>query len=204
MKKLAIIGASGHGKVVADIAEKNGYNQIVFLDDYSTGECAGYPIVGTSQYIEELSDFEFIIAIGNNKVRANKQSLLPQDRIATLIHPLAVISRRVVVNAGTVIMAGAVVNSDVTIGRGSIINTASSVDHDCIIGDFVHLSPGCHVAGNVKIANHSWLGIGTNVINNVVIGPNVIIGAGSTVTNNLPSDHIYIGTPAKKLKGNKN
>lgn len=135
MKKLAIIGAGGHGKVVADIAEKNGYNQIVFLDDYSTGECAGYPIVGTSQYFEELSDFEFIVAIGNNKIRTSKQSLLPQDRIATLIHPSAVISRRVVVNTGTVIMAGAVINSDVTIGRGSIINTSSSVDHDYIIGD---------------------------------------------------------------------
>ncbi|CYW48619.1 acetyltransferase [Streptococcus suis] len=106
MKKLAIIGASGHGKVVADIAEKNGYKEIVFLDDHSTGECAGYPIVGTSQCIEELTDFEFIIAIGNNKIRASKQCLLPQDRIATLIHPSAVISRRVVVMLGQLLWQG--------------------------------------------------------------------------------------------------
>ncbi|HFI0156866.1 TPA: acetyltransferase [Streptococcus suis] len=200
MKKLAIIGASGHGKVVADIAEKNGYNEIVFLDDYSTGECAGYPIVGTSQIIEELSDFEFIVAIGDNKIRASKQCMLPQDRIATLIHPSAVISRRVDVHAGTVIMAGAVINSDVTIGRGCIINTASSVDHDCKLGDFVHLSPGCHIAGNVKIGRDTWLGVGTTVINNINIESSVTIGAGSTVIKNLESNNTYIGTPAKELR----
>lgn len=31
MRKLAIIGASGHGKVIADIARKNGYKEIVLL-----------------------------------------------------------------------------------------------------------------------------------------------------------------------------
>lgn len=35
-KKLVIIGASGHGKVIADIAKKNGYHEIVFLDDNET------------------------------------------------------------------------------------------------------------------------------------------------------------------------
>lgn len=41
-KKLVIIGASGHGKVIADIAKKNGYYEIVFLDDNETiHECGG-------------------------------------------------------------------------------------------------------------------------------------------------------------------
>ncbi|HFU4116537.1 TPA: acetyltransferase [Streptococcus suis] len=199
MKKLAIIGASGHGKVVADIAEKNGYKEIVFLDDFATGECAGYPIVGTSKCIEELTDFEFIIAIGNNKIRASKQCLLPQNRIATLIHPSAVISRRVVVHAGTVIMAGAVINSDVIIGRGSIINTASSVDHDCKLGDFVHLSPGCHIAGNVSIGHGSWLGIGSTIIQSISICEEVIVGAGGVVIYSIERSGTYVGNPCRKV-----
>ena len=32
-ERLIIIGASGHGKVVADIAELSGYKEIAFLDD---------------------------------------------------------------------------------------------------------------------------------------------------------------------------
>lgn len=200
MKKLAIIGASGHGKVVADIAEKNDYTDIVFLDDFATGKCAGYPIIGTSKDIKNLSGFEFIIAIGDNKIRERLQSSLPANKVATLIHPKAIISRRVLIYEGAVIMAGAIVNSDVTIGKGVIINTGASVDHDCKIEDFVHLSPGCHIAGNVTIGQGSWLGIGTNVINNIKIAPSVIVGAGSTVTKDLDSGNIYIGTPTKKLR----
>lgn len=200
MKKLAIIGASGHGKVVADIAEKNGYKDIVFLDDFATNECAGYPIVGTSQSIKNLPSFEFIIAIGDNKIRERLQSSLPSNKLATLIHPTAVVSRRVNIEEGTVVMAGAIINSDVKIGKGVIINTATSVDHDCKIEDFVHLSPGCHVAGNVTIGRNSWLGIGATVVNNIKIETSVIIGAGSTVINNLSSNNTYIGTPAKELR----
>lgn len=45
-----IIGASGHGKVIADIAVKNGYGDIVFLDDdESIKECAGFPVIGKNE-----------------------------------------------------------------------------------------------------------------------------------------------------------
>ena len=44
-KKLVIIGAGGHGKVCAEIAELNGYKEIVFLDnDINKTTCLGYPI----------------------------------------------------------------------------------------------------------------------------------------------------------------
>ena len=33
MSRLIIIGASGHGKVIADIAARCGYTDIAFLDD---------------------------------------------------------------------------------------------------------------------------------------------------------------------------
>nr|AOP02846.1 Sugar O-acetyltransferase [Streptococcus suis] len=197
MKKLAIIGASGHGKVVADIAEKNGYNDIIFLDDYSTGECAGYPIVGTSQNIEKLSDFEFIIAIGNNKIRDRLLNKLPPNKIATLIHPAAVISRRVQISEGTVVMAGAIINSDVSIGKGCIINTGSSVDHDCIVGDYVHVSVGAHVAGTVAIGSHTWIGAGATVVNNISITNDTMIGAGAVVVKDCRESGTYIGIPAR-------
>lgn len=36
LSKLVIVGASGHGKVIVDIAKLNGYDNIVFLDDDET------------------------------------------------------------------------------------------------------------------------------------------------------------------------
>ena len=51
--KLVIIGASGHGKVIADIARLNGYHEIVFLDDDKSKNKNGiYDVIGTSKDIE--------------------------------------------------------------------------------------------------------------------------------------------------------
>lgn len=119
MNRLIIIGASGHGKVVADIAEKNGYTDIAFIDDNNTlTECAGLPVIGTTAEIPSLLETcDFIVAIGNAAIRQRVQATLG-NRVVTLIHPNASISRRVTIGKGCVVMAGAVINSDVTLGEG--------------------------------------------------------------------------------------
>lgn len=165
LKKLVIIGASGHGKVIADIAVRNGYEEIVFLDDdESIKECAGFPVVGKTSEAKNIEG-DKIVAIGNAKIRGRIQGEL--NNIVTLIHPTAVISRRVEIGEGTVVMAGAVINSDAVIGKGCIINTGASVDHDCRIADFVHVSVGAHVAGTCVIGDRTWIGAGATVSNNV-------------------------------------
>lgn len=195
MKKLVIVGASGHGKVIADIAVKNGYEEIVFLDDNPTlKECAGFPVVGkTSQAIE--MDGDKIVAIGNAEIREKIQGMI---NTVALIHPDAVISRRVEIDEGTVVMAGAVINSDVKIGKGCIINTCASVDHDCVIGDYVHVSVGAHVAGTCMIGNRTWIGAGTVVSNNISICDKSIVGIGAAVVKNINVPGVYVGIPARK------
>ena len=124
--RLIIIGASGHGKVVADIAMLRGYRGIVFLDDNeSIKSCGKYPIVGKSTDLSE-HDGDVFVGIGNAKIR---KSLMEQycDRFfPTLIHPNAVIAEDTTLGIGTVVMAGAVVNSGATIGKGCIINTCNN------------------------------------------------------------------------------
>lgn len=201
MKTLVIIGASGHGKVIADIALKNGYKDIVFLDDdKSKEECAGFPVVGKikdSKYIKG----DKVVAIGNTKIREQIQNELTD--VVTLIHPDACISRRVQIGEGTVVMAGAVINSDVVIGKGCIINTGSSVDHDCNLGDFVHISVGSHVSGTCNIGKGTWIGAGATVINNIDICEGCMIGAGAVVVKNIENYGTYVGVPAKEIEMNK-
>ena len=196
LKKLVIIGASGHGKVIADIAIRNGYEEIVFLDDdKSIRECAGFPVVGKTSQAAEL-DGDKIIAIGNAKIRERIQKDL--ENVVILIHPSAVVSRRVCIGIGTVVMAGAVINSDTIIGDGCIINTGSSVDHDCRIGSYSHISVGAHVAGTVEIGDRTWIGASATVINNVNICEDCMIGAGAVVVENIIKSGTYIGAPAKE------
>nr|WP_040213538.1 acetyltransferase [Clostridium polynesiense] len=198
MNRLIIIGASGHGKVVADIAIKKGYTDIVFLDDdASLKECAGYPIVGKTTDAKDMFG-DKIVAIGNADIRCEFQNQL--DNIISLIHPAAVISRRVHIGKGTVVMAGAIINSDTLIGDGCIINTGATVDHDCMIHNYVHVSVGAHVAGTCEIGNRTWVGAGSVISNNVNICNDCMIGAGAVVVSDLVKSGTYIGVPVKRVR----
>lgn len=196
LKKLIIIGASGHGKVIADIAVKSGYEEIIFLDDNEEiKDCAGFPVIGKVSEADRF-DCDKIVAIGNAKIREKIQEGL--SNVTTLIHPNAVISRRVKIGEGSVVMAGSVINSDVVIGRGCIINTCSSVDHDCVIKDYVHISVGAHVAGTVTIESRTWVGAGATVNNNMSICEDCMIGAGAVVVKDINKTGSYVGVPAKE------
>lgn len=202
-KRLVIIGASGHGKVIADIAKKSKYQEVVFLDDNeSLTECAGCKVVGTSNDVLRFSDCDFIVAIGNSKIRKKVlQKLIEKElNIATLIHPNAVIDESAQIGVGTVVMAGAVINAEVQIGKGVIINTCSSVDHDCKIGDYVHVSVGSHICGTVIVNDNTWIGAGSTVINNVSICEDCMIGIGTAVIDNIEEKGTYVGVPARKIK----
>ena len=195
--RLVIIGASGHGKVVADCAVKNGYEKIVFLDDNeSLNRCGRFPVVGKSGDVEKISG-DVIIAIGNAALRQKMQKTIARDRLITLVHPTAIVSEAAV-GLGTVILAGAIINPGTVIGEGCIINTASSVDHDCIIGNFVHVSIGSHIAGTVEIQNRTWIGAGAIVSNNIIICSDCMIGAGAVVIKSISDAGIYVGVPARK------
>lgn len=200
MNKLIIIGASGHGKVIADIAKKIGYNEIVFLDDNeNVHECGGYPVVGKSSDATGI-DADVIVAIGNAKIRKRILASIDESRITTLIHPDAVVAEDVVVGVGTVIMAGAVINPCVKIGRGCIVNTSSSIDHDCSVGDYVHVSVGAHLCGTVSVENGTWIGAGATISNNVTICENCMIGAGAVVIQDIKESGTYVGVPVKTVE----
>lgn len=197
------MGAGGHGKVVADIAKRVGYTEILFLDDNpSMKTCNGYLVVGTGKDYDQFHDSDFIVAIGNSKIRKSFQDNLSQKglSLATLVHPNAVIGENVVLGEGTVVMAGAVINPCVKIGRGCIINTCASVDHDCVVGEYAHISIGAHIAGAVTIGNDTWIGVGAAIINNVEICNDCMVGAGATVISSLCSPGTYIGAPAKRYE----
>ena len=198
MDRLVIVGASGHGKVVADIALLCGYKEIVFVDDdESIIECAGYPVVDKSH---NAPDGDLFVAIGNSKYRKLLMEYYKCRKQPILIHPSSIISKDVMIQEGTVIMAGVVVNPSVIIGKGCIINTASSIDHDCVIGDYSHVSVGSHISGTVDVGNEVWIGAGATVSNNINICSNVMIGAGAVVIKDIKESGIYIGVPAKMHK----
>lgn len=196
--RLVIVGAGGHGKVVADIALRNGYKNICFVDDNAVGECFGYPIIGTSVSIEHLDNgkTDFVIAVGNNKIR-KKIAENHNVNWVILIHPSAQVGTKVKIETGTVVMAGAVINACATIGQHCIINSCAVVEHDNILADYVHISPNVALGGTVHVGECTHIGIGATVKNNINICDNCRIGAGAVVVKDIAKNGVYTGIPAK-------
>lgn len=199
MNRLIIIGAGGHGKVIADNALKNGYQSICFVDDHATGDVVGFPVIGTCSEIEALNDgnTDFVIGIGNNTARKAIAETYPVHWVS-IVHPSAQIGFDVRIGTGTVIMSNAVVNVSAIIGEHCIINTGAVVEHDNVIEDYVHISPRAALAGTVRVGTLTHIGIGATVRNNTDICSDCIIGAGAVVVKDIREPGIYIGVPVKK------
>ena len=205
MNRLIIIGAGGHGKVIADAALKNGYANICCIDDHATGDVMGFPIIGTSADIERLNDgiTDFINAIGNNAVRkaiAEKYNV----NWVSIVHPSAQIAFNAEIGKGTVVMANAVINVCATVGEHCIINTCAVIEHDNVIENYVHISPNAALGGTVRIGSLTHVGIGATVKNNTDICSDCIIGAGAVVLENIKDKGTYVGVPARNVVNNRN
>nr|WP_101116801.1 NeuD/PglB/VioB family sugar acetyltransferase [Neisseria meningitidis] len=204
-RKLAVVGAGGHGKVVADLAAALGtYGEIVFLDDRVQGSVNGFPVIGTTLLLENsLSPEQFDIAVGNNRIRrqiAEKAAALG-FALPVLIHPDSTVSPSATVGQGGVVMAKAVVQADSVLKDGVIVNTAATVDHDCLLDAFVHISPGAHLSGNTRIGEESWIGTGACSRQQIRIGSRATIGAGAVVVRDVSDGMTVAGNPAKPLAG---
>ncbi|MEZ9678512.1 acetyltransferase [Vibrio crassostreae] len=203
MKVLAILGASGHGKVVADIAENLGWQNIVFFDDAwpSLSVIGKWRVLGNFESLV-VSDIDSVfVAIGDANVRINKLSLLKSKNknLETIIHPSAEISRYSSVGEGSIVCEGAVIKAFSKVGCATIINSNATIGHDCLISDACHISLGSSVAGNVTIGSRSWVGNGASVRQNIKIGSNVMIGTGAVVVNHIDSDLVVVGNPARPI-----
>ena len=205
MKDIIIIGAGGHASVIIDIIEsmKNAGHElriIGLLDDRKDiTKFMGYKILDeiNNAPLYNYNNIEFVIAIGNNKVRKEIAERFNGLKYFTPIHPTALIGSNVNLKSGTVIMPKVVINANTYIGNHVIINSGAIVEHDNIIDDFAHISPGTTLCGGVTVGECTHIGANSTVIPCKKIGSNSVIGAGSTVVSDILSNIVAIGTPAK-------
>lgn len=210
LPRLVILGSGGHARVVADIVRREGRFEIAgFLDDVNRDRhgqtLAGAPILGGRERVPSLRGQgveHAIVAIGDCPARVALAGELRQAglRLATALHPAAVIASDATIGDGTVVAAGAIVNPNCRVGENVIVNTAASVDHDGVVEEGAHLSPGVRLAGRVTIGRGAWVGIGAIVIDGIRIGARAVVGAGAVVVRDLPSDVLAYGVPARVVR----
>lgn len=202
---LAILGASGHGKVVADAAESAGWQDVVFFDDAwpSVSRNGTWKVVGTAGDLSgRLADFDGVtVAIGDNDIRWGKLDLLRAlgANIVSVVHSSSTVSKHASIGRGAVILAGAVVNAGAVVGAGAILNTNAVVEHDCILGNACHVSPGAVLAGGVQLGARVWVGANACIRQLVAVGDNSTIGMGAVIVANVSSGAVMVGNPGRRL-----
>lgn len=208
MKRIVIIGDSGHSKVVADVIQSND-DMIVIgkLDDkYEQVFIEDKIVKGPVNHLQKLMDDEpelgIIFGIGSNLIRKKLvlQFGLSSEMYANAVHASAVVSPSAEIGFGTVVMPGAIINADARIGEHAIVNSGSVIEHDCNLGDFVHISPQAVLSGGVSVGVGTHIGVATSIIPLKKIGAWSILGAGAVVVTDIKDRVTAVGIPAKPIK----
>jgi sugar O-acyltransferase (sialic acid O-acetyltransferase NeuD family) len=210
MQRVIVLGAGGHGQVVADIllsARDAGeaVELLGFLDDdpgLTGASVGGLPVLGQAGDLDRIPHDAVILGIGDNRTRQRLMAALLKsgEHFTVARHPSAIIARNVTIGAGSMICAGAVVNTGSSIGRGTILNTHCSVDHHNQIGECVHVAPGAHLGGDVIVEDGALIGIGATVMPQQRVGAWSCVGAGAVVTKSVPPGATVAGVPARPLQ----
>lgn len=200
-----VLGAGGHGRVVAEVARSAGYTIEGFIDDAVPlgTNVLGAPVLGTTAWLLGQPARMVALGLGDNRRREQLQQQLEaaSHHVGTFVHATAWVSPTATLGAGTVVMARVVVNAEAHIGRGVILNTGAIVEHECVVGHFAHLSPSATLGGSARIGERSHIGLGASVIHLGEVGSDCVVGAGATVIKGRIADGLtVVGVPAKPLR----
>ena len=202
---LVIIGAGGHGRVVADLALRTGFSVAGFLDRSLEVRRDGIPVLGGDDLMETMVKRQNRLAMGLGSRSAWKRRITLCERIdrlessvPTLIDPEAGVMPSVEIGRGTQVLMGARIQTGVTIEAWCVVNTAAVIEHDCWVHSNVHVAPGAILCGGVTVGEGAFIGAGSTVMEGVFVGAHATVGMGAVVIGDVPNGQVVAGIPARR------
>jgi sugar O-acyltransferase (sialic acid O-acetyltransferase NeuD family) len=212
VQRVAIIGAGGHGREIADIlrhrAEVSGGLVIEgFIDGNAKlrgQEVDGLPVLGDLNWLggADRRALKIVCALGHPPTckRLAAQVLALGFELASAVSPLAHISPAARIEPGVVIFPQAVVNTGAHVASSVTLNLGVTVSHDSSVGPYSNINPGARLAGNVTVGEGCYVGMGANVIQGCRVGEWSVVGAGAVVIRDVPPHVTAVGVPARVIK----
>ena len=199
-----LVGAGRFAEEITDVAADAGVEVAAWIEglDPSRADAAhDPPILWVDEQAGFGPDLPILPAIGSVKRRALVERLTGEGRrLATVVHPSAVVARSAVVEPGCVIFAGVVIGARSRIGTGTIVNRGALIGHHTTVGAHAFIGPGATIAGGVEIGDGAWIGIGSIVRDDRRLGAGVTVGAGAVVVADVAEGVTVIGLPARPME----
>ncbi|ARD23260.1 NeuD/PglB/VioB family sugar acetyltransferase [Shewanella japonica] len=211
-KRIVIIGGAGNGAVLAQIIldmQRAGDDIELagFLNDHhSTDELLfHWTVLGKpSQWRDLDQDVLFVFAllsVGKMRERADllKSLGIPSKRMATLIHPSAMIGFDSQIGAGSVICSNVSIQPQVKIGSNVLVRAGANVGHDVQISDYVDIGPNVCLCGYASVQEGVHVAANAVVRDGLNLGAFSVIGAGSALLKDAGEGTTWLGNPARRV-----
>lgn len=208
MTDVVIVGAGGHGRVVADCLTSSGISVRGFLDSkFAIGtDIGGHPVLGDDSWLIDNPSSIVCLGIGATKDVAARERLfnsLSGHRVVGCTHDSVIVGTAAKIHVTAQVLAGCVVNHSSFVGANAVLYSGSIIEHDCLVGEHSYLSPRVTLCGGVRVGARVFIGAGATVLPNVVIGDGATIAAGAVVTENVNENVTVMGVPAKVIDSSR-
>jgi sugar O-acyltransferase (sialic acid O-acetyltransferase NeuD family) len=200
MKKIAIVGAGGNARELADMLRALPEFQVLgFLAD-TRGQYDS-PLLGDFSWLASNEVDALAMGIGDPASRLRVGQLLgsryPNAEWPVIVHPTAYVGSGVKLARGVAICVGAIATTNIEVGEFAQLNFGCTVGHETRIGPGCLINPGANISGGVELGCSVMVGTGSQILQYVKVGDGARIGAGAVVTSDVPPGVTAVGVPAR-------
>lgn len=206
---LAIYGTGGAGKEVYELFEnykemREQWDNILFIDDTKpAGVFRGCEMVPFEAFSEKYCPEEVKIVIANGEPK-NRMVMAERVRekgyhLATVIHPLAMVSSHAKIGEGVFLQDYVCVSADAEVEDNVFVNGRTIIGHDVHVGENCQISSHVAIGGSSKIGNNVYIGLASAIRDHITVGQGAVISMGAIVMKNVSEERVVMGNPAREI-----
>jgi acetyltransferase EpsM len=202
--RVILVGAGRFAEETTDVAADAGVTVAAWIEGLDPSREDPFhepPILWVDTQATFEPDLPIVPAIGSPRRRELVERLIASGRrLATIVHPSAVIAATAVVEDGAVVFPQVVVGARTRIMTGTIVNRGALIGHHTTVGRHAFIGPGANIAGGVTIGDGAYIGLGSIVRDDRSIGEGAVVGAGAVAVGDVPAGVTVVGLPARPIK----